>query len=345
MNVARIILGVLLVSLPAVGAVHGEEEQPAEASWQAPEPSAVRELAMRWLAEQKADAAVVEKAKTLWPPEAESAEATQLLARLGVTFALVDPRARALVERCARPSGRPDREATAWLLDETVPPVTPNLRLLYARWLLHGELFDEAHEYLAGLATEDVVDPASLLFCQGVVAHQLLHREEGLKALDALLARSDEAPRRYLALARLMREELDGLKEDSLDHIARRMGDIRRRLDLGRAGPKVRKIEDGVIESLDKLIKKLEEQQKKSQCAGSNSIQSNSPAPDSRILGGRGPGEVTQKKLGSKSGWGDLPPKQREAALQQIGREFPSHYRDVIEQYFRKLATEGEQER
>ena len=24
--------------------------------------------------------------------------------------------------------------------------------------------------------------------------------------------------------------------------------------------------------------------------------------------------------------------------MQQIGRDFPSHYRDVIEQYFRKLA-------
>jgi hypothetical protein len=29
--------------------------------------------------------------------------------------------------------------------------------------------------------------------------------------------------------------------------------------------------------------------------------------------------------------------------LQQIGREFPSHYRDVIEQYFRRLASEGEE--
>jgi hypothetical protein len=27
--------------------------------------------------------------------------------------------------------------------------------------------------------------------------------------------------------------------------------------------------------------------------------------------------------------------------MQQIGRQFPSHYRDAIEQYFRKLATEG----
>ena len=26
--------------------------------------------------------------------------------------------------------------------------------------------------------------------------------------------------------------------------------------------------------------------------------------------------------------------------MQQIGRDFPSHYRDAIEQYFRRLAAE-----
>ena len=30
----------------------------------------------------------------------------------------------------------------------------------------------------------------------------------------------------------------------------------------------------------------------------------------------------------------------REEALQQIGKDFPSQYRDVVEQYFRKLAAE-----
>ena len=52
------------------------------------------------------------------------------------------------------------------------------------------------------------------------------------------------------------------------------------------------------------------------------------------------PMQVEQRAIGSKSGWGDLPPKEREQALQQISREFPGHYRDVIEQYFRELADE-----
>ena len=33
-------------------------------------------------------------------------------------------------------------------------------------------------------------------------------------------------------------------------------------------------------------------------------------------------------------------PKEREEALQQIGRDLPANYRDVIEQYFKRLASE-----
>jgi hypothetical protein len=147
------------------------------------------------------------------------------------------------------------------------------------------------------------------------------------------------SPRRYVALARLMLEDLKGLQDDTLDHIARRMEDIRRRLDLGRAGPKVRSEEDGVVQSLDKLIKKLEDEQQEANGSPS-SIRSSSPAKESQIIGGKGPGDVEKKKIGSGSGWGDLPPKEREAALQDVGRDLPSHYREVIEQYFRRLAGE-----
>ena len=52
---------------------------------------------------------------------------------------------------------------------------------------------------------------------------------------------------------------------------------------------------------------------------------------------------MTKKNVGNQSGWGDLPPKRREEAMQQIGKDFPSHYRDMVEQYFRKLATESDE--
>lgn len=314
-----------------------------EPAWQRPEVRAVKAQAFAWLQQQKADAQVRAKAEAVWSGKAEGLPGDETLVRLARTFALVDDDARKLTELCSgpRPQSPPPQP---WLTSPKTPPfVATNMRLLYGIWLAQESLVDEAHEQLADLRPEDVVDPASLLFYQSVVYHRLLQKEPGLKAIGQLLEGADQSPRRYTAVARLMQEDLKRLKPDTLDHIARRMGDIERRLDLGRAGPKVRKVEDGVIESLDKLIKKLEDQKKQQQqqaSSGSN-MQPTKPASDSRIMGGKGPGEVTKKDIGSKDGWGNLPPKQREEAMQQIGRDFPSHYRDAIEQYFRKLATEG----
>jgi hypothetical protein len=221
-----------------------------------------------------------------------------------------------------------------------------NLRLLYGRWLVHEMLYEEALEMLGDLKPEDVADPATLLFYQSVANYFLLQQEEGLRRLEALLREPDHCPRRYVALATLMQEDLKNLREETLDHIARRMKDVERRLGLYRAGPKVRSIQDKIVEDLDKIIKRLEEQQQQqgggSGSAGGRTIRSSRPAPDSRIIGGKGPGEVEKRDIGSGSGWGNLPPKQREEILQQIGRDFPAQYRDKIEQYFRKLAESPE---
>jgi hypothetical protein len=130
------------------------------------------------------------------------------------------------------------------------------------------------------------------------------------------------------------------------------MRDITRRLDLGRAGPKTLAVQDGVIESLDKMIKAIEQQQQQQQQSQSASGAggaggrggNGTPMDDSRIAGGKGPGEVTKRDIGDSDGWGKLPPHQREEALQQIGREFPAHYREAIEQYFKRLAS-GEEKR
>jgi len=314
-NLPVLSMAVALLGLAATTVCAQPTDPLAKApTWQPPNPDAVQQQAFAWLEKNKADEAALAKATEVWSRAADQASGTQLLACLAGTFALVDQDAAGLVELC------------------------------YGRWLVHEALFDEALVQLSGLNPGEVVAPACLLFYQGVVHHKLLDTEAGLKVIEQLLAGAQQSPRRYVDVARLMQQDLQGLEDDTLDHIARRMDDIRRRLHLGRAGQKVRKIEDGVIESLDKLIKKLEEEQKKTQGSSggsSNNIRSSSPAPDSQIIGGKGRGDVTKRRIGAESGWGDLPEKQRQEVLQQIGREFPAHYRDVIEQYFRRLAAEG----
>jgi len=339
----------ILVCAAAAPAQAAPVEPPAATllegpAWKAPAAGQVKAQALAWLDGVKVDQPTRAKAEALWADATDELPPDQVLGRLAKTFALADENARKLMELCSGPKTQPVLPSQPWLADEKTPPfLARNLRLFYGVWLAQESLLDESLEQIGELKPGEVVDPASLLFYQGVACHGLLQKERGLKAIRAILDAGQQSPRRYAALAQLMEADLKDLKDDSLDHIARRMRDIERRLDLGRAGPRVRKIEDGVIESLDKLIKELEEQQQQQQQASSSggNMQPSSPAPDSRIMGGKGPGEVAKKNIGSSAGWGDLPPKQREEAMQQIGREFPSHYRDVIEQYFRRLAAEG----
>lgn len=318
-----------------------------EMAWQPRKIDGVKAEAFAWLTSVKADPGTAAKAEALWANVPADASEDELLDRLVQTFALAEPRAAELAGVCSGPRSRFRVSPESWLRDQGVAPLMANnLRLFYARWLVQESLFDEALVQLSDLSPGDVVAPAALLFCQSVVHHALLNKESGLKSLGELLQGDSASPRRYVALARLMQNELNDLEDDTLDHIARRMDDIRRRLELGRAGAKVREVQDGVIESLDKLIKKLEDQQQQQQpSGGSNNMQPSSPAEESRIAGGKAPGEVTKKNVGQGSGWGDLPPKEREEAMQQVGREFPPHYRDVIEQYFRRLAAESSEQR
>ena len=335
----RRVAAAFLVAIVSSAAT-AQTEQPA---WKTPTVEQIGEQLVGWLDETQADEATRTRVTTFWQSVPEETESGELLSRLADAFALVDQRADALVQLCSRPKTEfllPDQ---SWLTGEQTPALlSNNLRLFYARWLAQEELFDEALEQIRDLKPADVVAPSTLLFYQSVAHHWLLDREASQQAIGKLLQDKEASPVRYVALARLMQQDIEGLQEDSLDHIARRMGDIQRRLDLGRAGKRVQNVEDGVIKSLDKLIKKLEDQAAAAAAAAaqSNNIQSKSPAQDSTPMGGRGPGNVAKRNIGSDSGWGNLPEKQREEALQDIGREFPSHYREVIEQYFRRLAAE-----
>jgi hypothetical protein len=61
---------------------------------------------------------------------------------------------------------------------------------------------------------------------------------------------------------------------------------------------------------------------------------------DSRIGGLSGPGNVDAKYLKNVAeGWGKLPEKERARAMQELTRDMPPKYREVIESYFRKLAA------
>ena len=333
----------LTVAIVAVAAARADDELDRRATWSQPLPEQVAGQLKTWLEGQPLDEVTGAKIEALWPAEGAPSDGAELLEQLATTFALLDDRARELVALC-----RGDEGATefAFLSNDATPPlVRNNLRLLYGCWLAQHQLYDESLDQLKGLEPQDVVDPAALMFYQSVGYHRLVEKKSCLTTIALLLENEKTIPHRYATVVRLMEADLRPLKEDSLDEIARLMNDIRRRLDLARAGTKVRKEEEDVIAKIDKLIEKIESESDggrgESSTQGRGSPTPQSPADGPVPTGQRGRGGIDHRKLGDKAGWGNLPPKQREAALQQISKDFPSHYREVIEEYFRKLARDG----
>ncbi len=243
-----------------------------------------------------------------------------------------------------------DAQLSSILANGSIPSwLRADLQLICCRYLVHHGLYDEALHRLLPLAQESTSDPATWLFCTGICQHHLMQRSACLETLEKLLERETELPTRYAITARLMQADIKPFKEDSLDEIARMMNDVERRLALGRAGRAVRDKEQAIVDKLDKMIEKLEEQQQKQQqqqqqknggnAKGQKPNKGSKPMDDSQLAEQKGAGDVDQKDIGDGSGWGNLPPAQRQEALQNITKDLPSHFREVIEAYFKRLAS------
>jgi hypothetical protein len=339
----------LFLALLAITCVTcADDELEKRVTWDVPTTAEVKARLDDYLAEKKLDEITRLKIEALWPDEAQPLDGVELLDRLTASLAVVEPKAAEIVAACR--DGSPALVAPKFegLTDASLPPlVRDNLRLLVGRWLAQHHLVDESLEVLKDLGPEHVADPATLLFYQAVGHHRLLKKDECLAAVTKLLEHEGELPRRYVTLARLMEADIKPLKKDSLDEIARMMDDIRRRLALARAGKVVRDEEDAVIAKLEKMIDELEkqrqmrQQQRRQQANRSGRQPPNNPMQDSQRAELKGPGEVDLKNIGKRDGWGNLPAKERQEVLQQIGRELPAHFRETIEEYFKRLAQDG----
>lgn len=222
-------------------------------------------------------------------------------------------------------------------------------QLWVSRCLVQNALYDEALNKLQSLSIETVSDPSTYLFNLAVCQHHLLQRDECVLSLGKLLEREIDLPTRYAITARLMEADIKPLKEDSLDEISRLMNDVERRLALGRTGKMVRDKQQAIIDKLDKSIDQIEQQmqqqqqqqkQKKQQQQQQKQNQDQSKpqdqVPTEEV---KGPGEIDPKDIGNSASWGNLPPAQRQEALQNMTKDLPSHYREVIEAYFKRLST------
>ena len=316
----------------------------APTDWTAPTAEAIDAIVMQWLETSAESPEEASDMQTTVRPVLDrlygSADRLDVVAEC---LALTSPQVADLVAQAYQ---NPIAiQSLDWLDTADIPYwVRNNLHLLVGRCLVQNEYYEQGLAAFEGIATDDVFDPASLLFYRSIAQHQLVQVDEAKTSLSVLLDAEQPLPERFVQVARLMQADIAQVEQDSLDHIARRMSDVERRLSLGEANDRAQEVERGIIESLDKMIDKLEQQQQQQQQQQANSQPSGQPMEDSKPAELKTAGKVDVKDIGDGSGWGDLPPRERERVMQQIGRDFPGHYRDLMEEYLKRLATDERDE-
>ncbi len=274
----RIARSLALIGMAAAAAAHADSDFFSQPTWEPVTAESAFQLLNQHLVATGVSLERQTEIQNLW--QAAETGRDDLLDRLARALAKTDDRVAELTKFCAGVSEAGPLPEFAWLADSATPLlVRNNMRLYLARWLVQQGYYDEALSWTEGLDTADVVTPEALLFYRAVAHQRLVQPDQADAALAQLLQREDELPVRYQKLAGLMQQDLAVLDDQSLDHIARRMDDVRRRLAQGRTGKRVQGIENSVIDSLDKLINQLEDQMQQQQ-----SQSSQRPTPSRKAL-------------------------------------------------------------
>jgi len=222
----------------------------------------VRAQAQAWLKDAgKTDAATTAQFEAIWKQADRP-----VLDRLADTLALGNADAAKLLGEARDPLAPAPQTVPEVFKNDKVPLfVRANLGLAYARALNNRRVHEEALAVLVQFKVEDVVDPATYLFNRAVSEYSLLMKDEANRSIRRLLDETGTfAPERFKAVALLMQLDMVAWKAKDLNDIARKMRDVERRLDLARGGKITQEKQKEIIARLDEVIKKLENQAKKS---------------------------------------------------------------------------------
>jgi hypothetical protein len=344
----------------AAGATPARADEPARKpvfgfSMMKPMPAeAAKAKAAAYLkAQRKFDQAAFDK---VWANERRS-----VLDRTADSLALGSAEAAAMLASVRKANAAPPAEVPAFLADEKLDAfVRTNLALAFAKAAAGKLAYEEALEALSakGIDAGLAVDPASYFFTKAVAAHATMKKDEATAAIAKLLDDVTDAPARYTVLATLMFFDIQGWPANpvNLSTIEKLMGNSGRRLDLARGGEKTQDIQKKIVFYLNKLIEKDggDGPSPKDPPPGPRRPgdepghprpgplpgpgDQGNPAPESRVMGGTGPGGVDAAKL-RKIGdsWGTLPPEKRAQVVQELTRDLPPRFEPLIKNYFEAL--------
>lgn len=197
-------------------------------------------------------------------------------------------------------------------------------------------------------------------FLAGFTALQALRYDEASDELRQFLAQYPAAPERMRRSAEQMLIELSRREPKRLGDVHDLMAYAGRELEHGRTSDDVRGRQKEALDLLNRLIEEAEKREQDQQQQSSDSSgRGGSKSQKSGKSGGNQPpkqgaerstlpdGPAGPENLGEAKrvrpgeSWGKMPPKEREALLQALQQQFPSQYRDLVEQYYRQLSKDS----
>lgn len=223
--------------------------------------------------------------------------------------------------------------------------VTPEFKMEMAKDLTLQGYYEESDALLAKI---DGKHNTMRDFYKLINSFQSNRKEEAFKNLKNVEDSFNPlTERRYQAMLQAMKYELEQWKEGELADIARDMKHVADRLNVAKGGKKTQTIQQEIIDKLDRLLEEKEEKAAAAAAAAAAKQQKQSRLPssgqqipqDDSIPGSdSGPGNVTEQKLKHyQEIWGKMSEKERARAIQELTRDVPPRYRQVIEDYFKCL--------
>jgi hypothetical protein len=247
------------VALADAGAKPTKKEDSSFGSLRGIDVAEAKKQAEAWLKSVKTDAASQAKFKTIWEAD------RPLIDKVTATLVLGDDTAAKLLGEARDADSAAPTDVPALLKDKTKAAFyRTNLALAYGKALTGRKVYEEALDTFAAVKPDEVVDPASYFFHKAVCEHALMLKDRADGSIDRLLVDVVDSPERYRMVAALMHFDMLTWQEKDLGWIARKMGNIQRRLDLSRGGKETQKQQKEVLVRLDEMIKELENQQKQS---------------------------------------------------------------------------------
>lgn len=245
-------------------------------------------------------------------------------------------------------------EAFEKLAHHTDPFLASESQYFIARAHVYDENYEAAIPALKQFEekfSKDSVQNGNALYLQGIALANTLQNKDAIAALTNFIDQYPNASERMRVGAWRQLQIVSSIKKGTLGDVFQRMDFSRRRLALERTDQNTKIEQDEIVKMLNVMIKKAEDQEKKSSASSQKKPGSEDKPSEGEPKEGKGKGKSKSGKgsqnpdgfakrtfgSGDVSDWSKLRDRERDPAFNAIKEKFPARYKELVEQYYKSF--------